>query len=63
VLDTVRGVTSRPGTLAVVVLPELATDSWWRDALHNERAVYLTWLLMFEPRVVVAAVPLHRRLR
>jgi len=62
VLNTVRGVTSRPGSLAVVVLPELATDSWWRDALHNERAVYLTWLLLFEPRVVVAAVPLHRRL-
>lgn len=62
VLDTVRAVTARPDTMAAVVVPELATGSPWRDLLHNERSLYLEWLLRFEPRVVLTTVPLRRRL-
>jgi len=57
VLDLVRGVTRDPGALAVVVMPELATPRWWQDLLYNERSLHLRWILLFEPRVVVCAVP------
>lgn len=60
VLETVRDVTARPNTIAAVVVPELATGSWWRDLLHNERSLYLGWLLRFEPGVVLSTVPLRR---
>jgi len=55
-------VTSRPDTVAVVVVPAIIAGSWWQDLLHNERALYLGWLLRFEPRVVLSTVPLRRRL-
>jgi hypothetical protein len=60
--DSVRAITARPWTIAAVVVPEIASGSWWRDGLHNERSLYLEWLLRFEPRVVLSAAPLHRRL-
>lgn len=62
VLDTVRGVTANPGRVAAVVVPAVATGRWWQDLLHNERALYLGWLLRLEPRVVLSSVPLRRRL-
>jgi hypothetical protein len=62
VLETVRAITARPGTIAAVVVLEIAGGSWWRDGLHNERSLYLEWLLRLEPRVVLSAAPLHRRL-
>jgi amino acid transporter len=62
VLETVRAVTARPNTGAAVIVPELASGARWRDLLHNERALYLAWLLRFEPRVVITGVPLRRRL-
>jgi amino acid transporter len=62
VLEIVRAVTARPNTVAAVVVPELATGRWGRDLLHNERALYLAWLLRFEPGVVFSSVPLRRRL-
>jgi hypothetical protein len=62
VLETVRAVTSSPNKIALVVVPEILAGSWWQDLLHNERALYLGWLLRFEPRVVVSTVPLRRPL-
>jgi hypothetical protein len=62
VLETVREVTARPNTVAAVIVPDLASEVWWRDLLYNERALYLAWLLRFEPRVVITSVPLRRRL-
>lgn len=57
VLDTIRSITDDPGVLLAVVVPELAAPRWWQDLLHNERPLYLRWLLLFEPRVVIASVP------
>jgi amino acid transporter len=62
VLESVRGLTARPDTIALVVLPQIVADHWWQDLLHNEHTLYLEWLLRFEPRVVVSGVPLRRRL-
>jgi amino acid transporter len=46
-----------PGDVAVnVVLPELVIHGW-RRALHNQRALYVKRLLLFEPHVILTSVP------
>lgn len=55
-LGHLRDLTAEPGTAVLVVLPELVTRGW-RRLLHNQRALYLKRLLLFEPGVVVASVP------
>jgi hypothetical protein len=44
------------GTIAVVIMPELVVHGW-RRLLHNQRALYLKRLLLFEPRVILSSVP------
>jgi amino acid transporter len=55
-LGYLRDVTAEPGTDVLVILPELVTRGW-RRLLHNQRALYLKRLLLFEPGVVLASVP------
>jgi hypothetical protein len=57
VLEEVRRITSRPGAIASVVLPELVVAKRWHNALHNQRALFLKRLLLFEPNVVLSSVP------
>jgi len=57
-LDYLRGLTEDPGTVVSVVMPELVF-SGWRALLHNQRALYLKRLLIFEPRVILSSVPYH----
>jgi hypothetical protein len=40
----------------VVVMPELVLHGAQR-LLHNQRALYVKRLLLFEPRIVLASVP------
>ena len=54
--STSAGVTADPETVAVVVMPELVVRGTDR-LLHNQRALYLKRLLLFEPRVILASVP------
>ena len=49
-------ITADPETVAVVVMPELVFGGMSR-ALHNQRALYIKRLLLFEPRVILASVP------
>jgi amino acid transporter len=58
-LDEVRWHTSHEGTIVTVVLPELVVSRWWQHLLHNQTALFLKRLLLFEPRVVVTSVPFH----
>jgi amino acid transporter len=58
-LDEVRRFTSRKGTVVTVVLPELVVRRWWEHLLHNQTALFLKRLLLFEPNVVVTSVPFH----
>ena len=57
ILEEVRRVTSDPGAIAAVVVPEFIVRSWWHRVLHNNRALFVKRLLLFEPRVVLSSVP------
>jgi hypothetical protein len=55
-LTYVRRITEDPEAVAVVVMPELVARGTDR-LLHNQRALYLKRLLLFEPRVILTSVP------
>jgi amino acid transporter len=55
-LEYLRELTAEEGTTVLVLLPELVTRGW-RRLLHNQRALYIKRLLLFEPHVVLASVP------
>jgi amino acid transporter len=55
-LRHLRAITADPEAVAVVVLPELIFRGW-RRLLHNQRALYVKRLLLFEPRVILVTVP------
>jgi len=55
-LRYLRGITADPDTVAVVVMPELVFSGPQR-LLHNQRALYIKRLLLFEPRVILTSVP------
>jgi hypothetical protein len=57
ILEEVRRVTAHPDSVATVVIPELVMRTWWHHVLHNQRALFLKRLLLFEPNVVLASVP------
>jgi hypothetical protein len=60
-LQEVRAVTARPGAVATVVVPEFVVRSWWQQILHNQRALFIKRLLLFEPGVVLSSVPFQIR--
>jgi amino acid transporter len=60
-LDEIRRHTARPGTVVTVVLPELVPRHWWEQFLHNQTALFVKRLLLFEPGVVLTSVPFHLR--
>jgi hypothetical protein len=49
-------VTADPDAVAVVLMPELVVHGWKR-LLHNQRALYVKRLLLFEPRTILSSVP------
>jgi amino acid transporter len=51
-----RRITADPDAVVVVIMPELIFSGAQR-LLHNQRALYLKRLLLFEPRVILASVP------
>jgi hypothetical protein len=55
-LQYLRGLTEEEGTAVLVVMPELVVHGW-RRLLHNQRALYVKRLLIFEPDVILASVP------
>ena len=55
-LAYLRRLTEDGATEVIVVLPELVV-SGPRRILHNQRALYLKRLLLFEPRVILVSVP------
>jgi amino acid transporter len=55
-LAYVRGLTAEPAVAASLVMPELVVRGWQR-LLHNQRALYVKRLLLFEPRVILSSVP------
>jgi amino acid transporter len=55
-LRYLRAITADSDAVAVVIMPELIFRGW-RRLLHNQRALYIKRLLLFEPRVILATVP------
>jgi amino acid transporter len=57
-LRYLRGLTADGDTTVLLLMPEIVTRGW-RRALHNQRALYIKRLLLFEPNVILASVPYH----
>jgi amino acid transporter len=55
-LRYLRSITADPDAVAVVIMPELIFSGPQR-LLHNQRALYIKRLLLFEPRVILTSVP------
>ena len=57
-LHYLRELTADPDVAVSVLMPELVF-SGSRKLLHNQRALYIKRLLIFEPRVLLSSVPYH----
>jgi amino acid transporter len=55
-LRYLRSITADADAIAVVIMPELIFSGPQR-LLHNQRALYIKRLLLFEPRVILTSVP------
>jgi hypothetical protein len=55
-LRYLRKLTADGHTEVLVLMPEVVTRGF-RRLLHNQRALYVKRLLLFEPRVILASVP------
>ena len=53
-----RELTAEPGVAVSVLMPELVINGV-RKLLHNQRALYIKRLLLFEPDVLLTSVPYH----
>ena len=56
-LDEVRAVTAREDTVAAVIIPEFIVPKWRHLLLHNQNALFVKRLMLFEPRVILSSVP------
>jgi amino acid transporter len=55
-LAYIRELTVDPDTVVNVVMPEIVVRGWAR-ILHNQRALYIKRLLLFERHVILSSVP------
>jgi hypothetical protein len=55
-LAYIRELTADPETVVNIVMPEIVVRGWSR-VLHNQRAIYVKRLLLFEPHVILSSVP------
>ena len=56
-LTEIRAITADPEVVCVVVMPEIISPHRWQRILHNQRALFIKRLLLFEDRVVLTSVP------
>ncbi|MDX6474829.1 MAG: hypothetical protein QOH95_340, partial [Gaiellaceae bacterium] len=55
-LAYIRELTDDPDTVVNIVMPEVVVRGWAR-VLHNQRALYIKRLLLFERHVILSSVP------
>jgi len=55
-LAYIRELTADPDTVVNIVMPEIVVRGWARF-LHNQRALYIKRLLLFERHVILSSVP------
>jgi hypothetical protein len=56
-LEEVRRYTDRSDTVVNVVIPEIVVRKRWQLILHNQNALFIKRLFLFEPRAVLTSVP------
>jgi Amino acid permease len=56
-LNEVRRYTARPDTVVNVVVPEYIVTRWWHLPLHNQTALFVKRLFLFEERTLLTSVP------
>jgi amino acid transporter len=56
-IQEVRRAKGQGDTVAAVILPEFLVTRWWHRLLHNNRALFVKRVLLFEPRVILSSVP------
>ena len=56
-LTEIRAITADPDAVCVVVMPEIISPHRWQRILHNQRALFIKRLLLYEERVVLTSVP------
>jgi amino acid transporter len=56
-LDEVRRYTARTDTIVNVIIPEIIVRRWRHLFLHNQNALFVKRLFLFEPRAVLTSVP------
>jgi amino acid transporter len=61
ILEEVRRFTSRADTVVNVVIPELVVRRPWHLLLHNQTALFIKRLLLFEERAILTSVPFALR--
>jgi hypothetical protein len=57
ILEEIRRFSSRPDTVVNVVIPELVVRRPWHLLLHNQTALFIKRLLLFEERAILTSVP------
>src|SRR3954468_16497268 len=57
-LEEVRRYSSDPGTVVNVIVPEVIVSHWWQLPLHNQNALFIKRLFLYEDRVVLSSVPM-----
>jgi amino acid transporter len=60
-LEEIRRFTARPDTIVNVVIPELVVRKLWHLLLHNQNALFIKRLLLFEERAMLTSVPFPLR--
>jgi hypothetical protein len=60
-LEEIRRFTARPDTIVNVVIPELVVRKLWHLLLHNQSALFIKRLLLFEERAILTSVPFALR--
>ena len=56
-LDEVRTFSSHPNVVVNVIVPEVMVSHWWQLPLHNQSALFIKRLFLYEDRVVLTSVP------
>ncbi len=56
-LSEVRRFSSREDTVVNVVIPEVIVSHWWQLPLHNQNALFIKRLFLYEDRVLLTDVP------
>jgi amino acid transporter len=61
ILEEIRRFTRQPDTIVNVVIPELIVRKPWHLFLHNQTALFMKRLLLFEHRAILTSVPFPLR--